>query len=218
MKQIRIVIVDDHELVREGLSSMLANGQITVVGSFGDPKEVLSRHHSLAVDVFLLDIKMPVMNGFDLAISLKSQNPTYKVILLSMEVNHTYIKRAITEKVDGYIPKNSNIDVVKEGITEVMKGNKYYDNDIKEYIFQLMMNESDINMDPSLGKLSNRETHVLRLLVDGKQNKEIGELLFISTKTVETHRNNIMKKLDITTTADLVKFAIAKGLTTNPYE
>ncbi len=216
--RIKVMIVDDHELVRQGLSSMLDNEpEIEVVGSFGSPDEVLLNHHDLQIDVILMDIKMPEMNGFDLCASLKAQNPFYKIIMLSMEVNHAYIKRAISEKTDGYIPKNSNIDIVLTAIKSVHNGEKYYDAYIKDYIFHLMVGNSTLSGKAELEKLSERELHVLQMLVDGKQNKDVARLLFISSKTVETHRSNILKKLNINSTADLVKFAIARGLTTNPY-
>ena len=215
---IKVAIVDDHELFRQGLSTMLESEHgIDVIGSFGSPEDTLLNHSRVNPDVFLLDIKMPELNGFELASSLKSQNREYKIILLSMEVNHSYIKRAISEKVDGYIPKNSNIDVVIDAIKTVVQGEKFFDGYIKDYMFHLLLDNSPPNSDLSLSKLSEREISVLRLLVDGKQNKDIANILFISTKTVETHRNNILKKLKINSTADLVKFAIAKGLTKNPY-
>lgn len=218
MDQIGVLIVDDHELVRQGLSSMLqTEPSLKVVGSFGTPIEVLNNHHDLEIDVILMDIKMPEMNGFELSSYLKAQNKNYRIVLLSMEVNHAYIKRAISEKVDGYIPKNSNIDIVLDAIKTVASGEKYYDSYIKDYIFHLMLGDLSLNHDKELEKLSERELHIFRMLVDGKQNKDIAKLLFISTKTVETHRNNIMKKLEIDSTVDLVKFAIAKGITTNPF-
>ena len=214
----KVLIVDDHELVRQGLKMMLETEEgMQVVGSFGDPLQVLSDHATLEPDVILMDIKMPKMNGFDLCSSLKAQNPGYKIILLSMEVNHAYIKRAIAEKVDGYLPKNSNMEVVLEAIRTVSRGDRYFDSQIKDYIFHMMMENKSFDGDIDLDRLSERELHVLRMIADGRQNKEIAELLFISTKTVETHRNNILKKLGITSTADLVKFSIAKGVTTNPY-
>jgi len=215
----RILIVDDHELVRQGLELMLETEKsIEVVGSFGDPIKVLSEHTTLEPDVILMDIKMPEINGFDLSASLKSQCPGYKIILLSMEVNHAYIKRAISEKIDGYLPKNSNIDILLEAIVAVQNGDRYFDGQIKDYIFHMMIENKSVDEDDhELKRLSERELHVLRMIADGHQNKDISELLFISTKTVETHRNNILKKLNITSTADLVKFAIAKGVTNNPY-
>ncbi|MEP4095803.1 response regulator transcription factor [Reichenbachiella sp.] len=218
MDKIRIMIVDDHDLLRQGLSSMLKTEPgVEVVGSYGSADEVLDHHHEIRADIILMDIKIPKMNGFDLYASLKAQNPDYKIIFLSMEINHAYIKRAISLKAEGYLPKNSNIDVVLDAIQAVFKGEKYYDANIKDYIFHLMLDDFDLNNDPLLEKLTEREVHVLRMLVDGKQNKDIANLLFISTKTVESHRNNILKKLDIGSTADLVKFAIAKGITANPY-
>lgn len=218
MDIIKIMIIDDHDLFRQGLKSMLKTEPgIEVIGSFGSSDDVLDQHHELNADIILMDIKMPKMNGFDLYASLKAQNPDYKIIFLSMEINHVYIKRAISLKAEGYLPKNSNIDIVLDAIRTVKSGEKYYDTNIKDYIFHLMLDDVNLNNDPLLEKLTEREVHVLRMLVDGKQNKDIANLLFISTKTVETHRNNILKKLDIVSTADLVKFAIAKGLTGNPY-
>lgn len=218
MADTKIMVVDDHELFRQGLCAMLeVEKGIEIVGSYGDFKTVLENHNRINPDVILMDIKMPEMNGFELSSSLKAQNPGYKIILLSMEVNHSYIKRAMSEKADGYIPKDSNIEIVLEAIQSVIEGKKYYDNEIKEYIFHLVMGDAHLDDDVLLDKLSEREISVLRLIVDGKQNKTIAELLFISVKTVDTHRNNILKKLDIHSTADLVKFAIARNLTVNPY-
>ncbi|MEL6537647.1 MAG: response regulator transcription factor, partial [Bacteroidota bacterium] len=111
----------------------------------------------------------------------------------------------------------SNTISMLEAINTVMQGKRYFSEDIKDYVFRLMLDDTQFNDDPALEKLSEREIHILRMLVDGRRNKDIASLLFISTKTVETHRNNILKKLGINSTADLVKFAIAKGLTSNPF-
>lgn len=216
--KIKVVVVDDHELFRQGLGMMLVQeSNIDLVGSFGTAVEVLEEHYKMQPDIFLVDIKMPEINGFNLSSSLKAQNPDYKIILLSMEVNHTYIKRAFSEKIDGYIPKNSNFEIVMAAIEAVASGEKYYDDYIKDYIFRLMFDNQSVFEDLDLARLSDREMSIFRLLADGKQNKTIAELLFISTKTVETHRNNILKKLNIGSTADLVKLAIAKEVTTNPF-
>lgn len=219
MERIKVMIVDDHKLFRQGLCSMLESEEgIEVVGSFGDANSVLENHNEVNPDIILMDIKMPDMNGFELSSSLKAQNPDYKIILLSMEINHSYIKRAMSEKSNGYIPKDSNIEIVLEAIKSVTEGKVYYDGKIKEYVFHLMMGDSKMENDPLLDNLSEREISVLRLITDGKQNKIIAELLFISVKTVDTHRNNILKKLGMHSTADLVKFAVARKLTINPYE
>ncbi len=217
-EKIRVMIVDDHELVRQGLSFMLEEEEdMEIVGSFEGAKQVLANHLEVNADIILMDIKMPKMNGFELASVLKTQNPEYKVILLSMDINHTFIARAVSEGLDGYLPKNSNIDVVTEAIRSVYNGQPYFDRKIKDYIFHMTIYKKYENDDKRLKLLSDREIKVLRLIADGKQNGEIAEILFISKKTVETHRYNILKKLDIQTTADLVKFAIARGITTNPY-
>lgn len=113
-------MVDDHDLVRQGLTTMLNNESwIDVTGSYGDPEELLKTHFEIEIDVILMDIKMPKMNGFDLHNALKTQNHDYKTILLSMEVNHAYIKRAISEKVNGYVPKNVDINVLLDAIKSV---------------------------------------------------------------------------------------------------
>ncbi|MEM9681217.1 MAG: response regulator transcription factor, partial [Bacteroidota bacterium] len=146
---------------------------------------------------------------------IKRDHEQVKVLILSMEVSSEYVKSAFQSQVDGYLPKNADIKLLVEAIDTILMGEKYYDEKIKEYIFKFFVGDEALSV-PRIDKLSDREVQVLKQIADGISNKQIGEMLFISPKTVEAHRNNILKKLNLHSTADLVKFALAKKLTEIP--
>ncbi len=216
MKQINLMIADDHDMVRQGLESIIkTEPEFNVLAAVNSGNAMLELLKSHKPDVVLLDIIMPDINGIQVATKIKRDFPDIKVLILSMEVSSEYVKSAFQNQVDGYIPKNADVSVLVEAIRTIYRGDKYYDNKVKDYIFKYFVGEESLKV-PKIDNLSDREVQVLKMIANGISNKDIGEQLFISTKTVEAHRNNILKKLHLKSTADLVKFALVKNITEIP--
>ena len=216
MEKIKLVIIDDHDMVRQGIASVIQTfDHCEILGTASSGKEGLELIKEYNPDIALIDIIMPDMNGIEVAKKIKREYEDVKVLILSMEVSSEYVKSAFQNQVDGYLPKNADIKLLIEAIETIAQGEKYYDEKIKEYIFKFFIGDDAMEI-PKIDQLSEREVQVLKLIAEGISNKNIGETLFISPKTVEAHRNNILKKLHLHSTADLVKFAIAKKLTSIP--
>jgi two-component system response regulator NreC len=214
----KLMIVDDHDMVRQGLESIIktrADLEILVTTDRGAKALKILEELEIKPDLILLDIFMPEMNGIVAAVKIKEIFPEIKILMLSMEISSEYIKTAFQNNIEGYIPKNADIEVLLAAITKVCEGETYYDEKVKDYIFKYYVGDEETSV-PKIQNLSEREVQVLKLIANGITNKEIGEKLFISPKTSEAHRNNILKKLNLKSTADLVKFAIAKNITEIP--
>lgn len=212
------MIVDDHDMVRQGLESIINTRddlEILVTTDRGAKALKILGELEIKPDLILLDIFMPEMNGMVTAVKIKELYPEVKILMLSMEISSEYIKTAFQNNIEGYIPKNADIEVLLAAITKVCQGETYYDEKVKDYIFKYYVGDEETSV-PKIQNLSEREVQVLKLIANGITNKEIGEKLFISPKTAEAHRNNILKKLNLKSTADLVKFSIAKNITEIP--
>ncbi|MDQ3394363.1 MAG: response regulator transcription factor [Bacteroidota bacterium] len=218
MEKIKVLIVDDHALVRDGLCAMFSNlSEITVVGEASSGNEALNKTEAYNPDIILMDIMMPGMNGIEATQIIKEDHPDVKVIFLSMEVTEAFISEAVQVGASGYLPKDSRKNVLIEAITKVAAGGRYFSSSISELVFEKFYENSlkgkKTNISSGI-KISKREVEVLKLIASGMSNKDIAEKLFISGRTVDAHRNHIMQKLDIHSTADLVKYAIKNELIT----
>ena len=205
MNKIRILIVDDHQIILDGLTSLLSGkGDIRVVGTANNGKEALETLNILTVDVVMMDIDMPVINGLDAARKIKQKTNPPKIIILSMHHESGMVKNLIELGVDGYLIKNSGKEEMISAIRNVFAGKKVFAPDVTLSLLgktESKSGESDID-------LTERETEILKLIADGYSNKEIGNKLFISHRTVDTHRTNMMKKIGVNNIAGLVSFAI----------
>lgn len=213
-----VMIVDDHDMVRQGLRSLIdATNEYKVIASLNNGNAALEELDTLEEKpvLVLMDIFMPDMNGITTALKIKDKYPEIKILMLSMEISSEYIKSAYQNNIEGYIPKNANADILLSAMERICNGETYYDEKVKDYIFKYFVGDEELSV-PKIQNLSEREVQVLKLIANGVTNKEIGEKLFISPKTVEAHRNNILKKLELKSTADLIKFAIAKNLSEIP--
>lgn len=216
MNKIKIALADDHEMVRQGLESVLASFEhFEIIESFDSGEQLLQSLQVISPDVVILDIVMPNMNGIQVARKIKKDYPEIKVLMLSMEISSDYIKDAFKCNVDGYLPKNADVSILAQAVSTIAAGQQYFDPRVKDYIFKYFVNDESLSV-PQIKNLSQREVQVLKMISNGISNKDIGTQLFISPKTVEAHRNNILKKLYLKSTADLVKFAIAKNITEIP--
>ncbi len=204
MNEIKLVIADDHELFRKGLAELLRkHDDIKIVKSVGDGHEFMEVMGSkLEADIVLLDIAMPKMDGFQVLKEIKSLNSSIKPIVISMHSDGNYIAKCAKDGAYGYLLKNTDEDELTLAIRTVYHGKKYFSAEISEKMINFMSTQSI-----SENILSNKEAEVLVLISEGLTTKEIATKLFVSSRTIETHRANILKKLEVKNTAELIKKA-----------
>jgi len=209
---IKILIADDHQLFREGLVTLLSDdADIEVIGQVEDGGQAVEVAKKLNPDVLIMDIGMPVINGIEATGILKNELPDLKVIGLTMHAEKNFIKGMLEAGAYGYLFKNCAYDELIHAINTVSTGNKYLSNEITDVLIHDYIgkqNDAEV-VDPIL---SEREQEVLKLLAEGKSSTEIAELLFVSVKTIGTHKQHIYEKLNLNSTAGLVKYAIKKGI------
>ncbi len=208
---IKVLIADDHQLFREGLVNLISSApDIEVIGEAKDGLEATKKAKKLKPDLILIDIGMPNMNGIEATKTIKRDDPGIKIIAVSMHSDRQFVKGVLEAGADGYLLKNCTYRQLIDAIQSVVSGKKYLSDDITEMVIQGYLDpEEDIE-----GKhdLSEREMEVLKLYAEGKSTREISERLFISVKTVGTHKQHIFEKLGIKSNADMVKYAIKEGL------
>lgn len=208
MSKIKILLVDDHQIIIDGLKSLLKNSdEIVVSAKANNGKEALKILGLIDIDVVLMDIDMPVMNGIDSLKEIRKQGFSAKVIILSMHNEAGMIKSLINLGANGYLLKSSPQDELINAIKKVADGNSYFSSDVT----LSLLNKSPQGNQP-IELLTDRETEIIRLIAEGFSNKEIGDKLFISHRTVDTHRTNIMKKLNVSNIAGLISYAIKNGI------
>jgi two-component system response regulator NreC len=204
---IRVVLADNHALVRQGLKALLEREGFQVAGEASDGQEVLRLVASVRPEIAILDISMPILNGIDAARELQRSSPT-KTILLTRHDEDQYVTEALRAGVKGYVLKNQAATDLIHAIREVCRGGVYLSPSISGTIVGAFLSKTDLPADP----LTSRERQVLQLVGEGKSTKEVAALLGISMKTAESHRTRLMQKLDIHETASLVRYAIRRGL------
>lgn len=211
MNKIRVIIVDDHQLLRDGLAAMLKDIEyIHVVGSAESGEEAVNLAQNKIPDVVLMDIMMKGMTGIEATRWIKEQNPEIKVIIISQEVNQGLISEGVKSGIEGYLPKDVDKQTLVQAINKVYAGEKYFSDSIQKIIFDsyLQQESGDKKAGPKNTDLTKREFEVLKEVATGKTNQEVADTLFISIKTVETHKSHILDKLGLKNTAELVKYAI----------
>lgn len=213
---IRLFLVDDHTLMRDGIISMLSDCEdINVVGSSPTGEEAISQIQELKPDVVLMDIMLRGMTGIEATRWIKEQDQSVKVILVSMEVKKEFLSAGIQCGINGYIPKDTDKETMIEAIRTVYGGERYFTEAITKLVFEDFYVHEKLK-NPETTRLPNdltkREYEVLGLVAMGKGNKEIAESLFISVKTVETHKGHILEKLGLKNSAELIKYAIKNNI------
>lgn len=214
---IRIMIVDDHRLMRDGLSMLLSqHSDIEVVGTVESGEEAINACAAQSPDVVLMDIMMGGMTGIEATRWIKEQNNGIKVIIISSEIRKDLLEAGIQCGIDGYIPKDIDVETLHQAIHTVFNGGRYFNEAITNLVFEEFYHKKKLTQPSGKITLRNdltaREQEVLALVADGKTNKEVAEELFISVKTVDTHKMNILDKLGLRNTAELVKYAIKNKL------
>lgn len=207
-KPISVLIVDDHPMVIEGLKTLLSdNESVAVQTHFTNGKETLDFLEKEIVDVILLDVNLPDINGVEMVKFILDKRATIKILGLSTYSEPSIINQMIKNGVKGYLLKNATSDELVNAIVQVHQNNFYFGSEVQKILADSVTQESK-----DLPKLTRRETHILRLIADGKTTNVIAEELFISPLTVETHRRNLMQKLEVSNAASLIKIAVERKL------
>lgn len=210
-KKIKILIVDDHPVVRKGLWSCLSTKKnLKIVGEACDGAEAIHKVKELAPDIVLMDVDMPHKNGLEVTNVLRKNAPNVKVLILSMQSSRDTVLRIIKAGARGYVLKDASTDELVRAIESVNDGEAFF----SPPVAQIALNQylTDTADTKPLARLSERESEVVALIAEGKSNKEIAMHLGIGVRTIETHRERTMRKLDIHSVAGLTKFAIANGM------
>lgn len=206
-----VLIADDHTLFRQALVKIVA--KIAAVGEVleaGDGAEAIALCDTHSVDIALLDIQMPIKNGFDVLVELKEVAPTTKAVMLSMHSEMHFVKKAYQLGAHGYMKKDCDLDELKEAIMNVSEGKKYFDKDVKDALFDYLVDNTAAATKAEV-QISEREGEVLTLLCKQKNTGEISSELNISEETVKTHRKSLLKKTNSKNVAGLVVFGIKNG-------
>lgn len=213
---IRVLLTDDHTILRDGIRALLSlQPDLEVVGEAGNGQELLALLESTAADVVLIDINMPVMDGFMAVEQLRARHPTLRILVLSMLDHENYVHRILEAGAHGYVLKNADITEISHAIRTVAAGRPFLCTELGLDLLNKLVRTSGVVPEGNRmksGDLSKRELEVLRLIAEGLTNAEIADQLFTSKRTIETHRQNIIEKTKTKNTAALIKFAVSNGL------
>jgi DNA-binding NarL/FixJ family response regulator len=210
MPPIRVLLADDHALVRAGLKRVLdAERDVVVVGEVEDGAAALEALERTDADVLVLDLAMPGVDGFGVLARARDVRPGLRILVLTMHADPAYVARAVREGADGYLLKDSAVEDLMAGVRAVHGGEQFFTPRIQRELAEFLRAKPPAS---PLESLTDRERQVLRLVAEGLASKEIAARLDISARTVETHRANLMRKLDVRSIAMLVQLAIREGL------
>lgn len=210
---INILIVDDHKIVRDGIISSLKNFEnLNVVGEASNGKAVLDLLARKPVDVVLMDISMEDMDGIEATGIIRNNYPDAKILALTMHEDESHIVRMLKAGAMGYILKNVSMDGLIKAIQTVARGEAYFSRKVSDTIMARFVSAKTAKKSTGFDHLTKREKEILKLIAEGLTNHEIAERLFISSRTVDTHRRNLIQKLQVKNTAGLVRMAIKNGI------
>ncbi|MHC1707703.1 MAG: response regulator [Bacteroidales bacterium] len=210
---IDIILVDDHQIIRDGIKALLADHEnLHLAGEAGDGSELRKILKTVDADIILLDISMPGESGIEICRDLQHNHPELRVIILSMYSSEEFVIQALQAGAWGYLPKNISREELVRAITVVYQGDEYISPAISvDWMKNLRRKARELSQPPS-SVLSRRELEIIKLCAEGISNKEISERLFISIRTVESHKNHIMQKLELKSLAEMIKFALKNNL------
>jgi two-component system, NarL family, response regulator NreC len=216
MEKIKVFLVDDHQLVRDGIKALLSGiTDITITGEASSGNELLEKIEGSMPDVLLMDISLPDISGIELTRQFSTKYPKARVLILSMYTNEDFIFNALKAGARGYLPKNTSRQELLDAIYAVNSGQEYFGASISKIILKSYVRHASERSTPVQDLhdlLSAREIEILKLYAEGCNNKEISAKLDISIRTVESHKNHIVKKLGLKSTVDMVKFAIKNNI------
>ncbi|MBX2975415.1 MAG: response regulator transcription factor [Ignavibacteriaceae bacterium] len=204
MSKTKILLVDDHKLVRDGIASVLnSTNKYQIIGEAANGKEAVEAVFKLNPDLVLMDINMPLLDGVEAAHQIRKKNKSIKIIILTMMEEDRYILDALSADINGYLFKMTGIDDLLFAVESVISGENYFDSRVTKVLVNKHKSKKEDNV-----TLSKREVEILSLITSGVRSRQIAEQLFISVFTVQKHRKNILKKLNLHSIAELVKYGI----------
>jgi len=210
----RIVLADDHAILRDGLSELIDRHEgLQIVGTAGDGRTAVQLCRKLTPDVVIMDVSLPVLNGIDATRLILESNPEIKVVVLSMHSDRRFVTEALAAGAAGYLVKSSTIEDILNAIHAVIDGQTYLSPQAATTVVSAYLGK-EAEEDGTLYILTSRERQVLQMIAEGRRTNDIAEELALGIKTVESCRSQIMKKLNLKTVAELTKYAIRHGLTT----
>jgi len=215
MQKTKIILADDHQLFRDGIKSLLLTApNIEIVAEVPDGKTLLNTLETTTTDIILMDISMPGMTGIELTEIIVDKYPNIAVCILSMHNDEEYILNAIKSGVKGYLSKDTSRDELLNAISLISNGNEYYNKSISDIIVKSYVKQTKLESKSTStkAKLTNRELEIIKLVSEGFMNKEISDKLNISIRTVDSHKSNIMQKLELKSSVDIVKYAIKNNI------
>lgn len=215
MTTIKVLIADDHEILRYGISTYLQSAEhIDIVGEASTGAECLQLFKETKPDICVIDINMPEKDGIETAHNLREIDPDAKILVFSMFLDQKILNKVLKAGINGYLLKTTNKDDLLHGIESVIKGQQVFSEEISRMMTNSFIQKKNGQSPTKGNEITNRELEILQLIADGLTSQEIADQLYISPRTVDTHRSNIMKKLDINNTAGLVRYALENDLIT----
>lgn len=213
MKKIRVLLADDHTILRDGIRALLEDqDDIELIGEAEDGQTAVKMTAQLNPDIAILDIAMPLLNGLEATRQIKRDFPQVKVLILTMHENEEYIRQVLAAGALGYVLKDAAARDLLGAIRAVYKGEAVLSPAITRLVIEDYLRWGDIRPDDATNGLTSREREVLQLIAEGYRNKEIAEILCLSVKTIQSHRTNLMNKLDLHDRGELIKYAIQKKI------
>jgi two-component system, NarL family, response regulator NreC len=210
---ITIVLADDHQVVRQGLRALLdAEPEFQVVGEAGDGLQAIKRVELLSPQILVLDLMMPGLNGLDVTPQIKKCSPHTRVVILSMYSNEAYVLEALNSGASAYVLKDSSSGDLVHAVREAAAGRRYLSPPLSDRAIEVYQQRAKATTLDRYETLTTREKEVFHLAAEGNTSSEIAERLGISSRTAETHRSNLMHKLDLHTQAELIRFALRRGI------
>jgi two-component system, NarL family, response regulator NreC len=211
---LRILLADDQGIVRRGMRALLeTDPQMEVVAEASDGQEALRLCETAAPDIVILDVAMPKLNGIDVAAQAVKRNPSLRTIVLSMYADESYVVRALAAGARGYLLKEATDDDLLPAVRAVAAGKSFFSPAVSQLLLEdYMRHLQQRGLEDSYHLLTDREKEVLQLLAEGRTNKEVAVALDVGVSTVETHRANLMQKLGLHNTAEIVLYAVRKGV------
>ena len=210
---IKLILADDHSLIRVGLQSLIEKEtDLQIIGQASDGRHTVSLVQKLKPDIVIMDISMPGLNGIEATRQIKAMGENIKIIALSVHDEALYVRRMLKAGASGYLVKHSDFNELVEAIRAVTRDQLYLSPRISNELVRDYLKHLPDDEATAFSILSEREREILQLLAEGKTKQEIAKILFLSVKTVDSHRQNIMNKLSITTLSDLIRYAIREGI------
>lgn len=212
--KISIVIADDHTIVREGLRALLSSEpDFEVIGTAGDGREAIDRVEDLRPDVVLIDLSMPKLHGLEAIGEIKKRTPETRILVLTIHKEEESMLAALEAGVSGYCVKDTSPEELVTAVRTIMNGRAYLSSEVSRTVIEgYVRGRKEVKIRSSWDSLTSREREILKLIAENYRNREIGEMLCISVRTVEKHRQNLMNKLDLHSVSALTAFAIDRGL------